>query len=61
MPITIDLEKDPFYLQAKREDAINLYKELNLPIEKIAKVLKVSPEKIEEWLRKEGLLKEGKD
>jgi len=62
MPITIDLEKDPLFLEGvektKREDVINLYKELNLPPEKIAKVLKVSVEKVKKWLKEEGLLKE---
>jgi len=64
MPITIDLEKDPFYLkgveQTKREDVINLYKELKLSIEEIAKVLKVPSEKVKEWLKEEGLISEPK-
>ena len=72
MPITIELEKDPLYkeglkrgleqgleqgleLKAK-EDAINLYKELKLPIETIAKVLKVEPQKVEEWLEEANLI-----
>ena len=56
MPLTIDketMEKHPLYkdgklegiregeLKAKREDILNLYKELNLEPEKIAKILKV--------------------
>jgi len=61
MPITIDLEKDPFYLQAKREDAINLYKATKWPIEKIAQIVNVSPKKVKKWLKEEGLLKEEKD
>jgi len=60
MPITV--EKHPLFLEGaektKREDVINLYKELNLPPEKIAKVLKVPPEKVKKWLKEEGLLKE---
>ena len=64
MPITIEVEKDPLYkeglqkgleLKAK-EDAINLYKELKLPVETIAKVLKVSKEKVEKWLKEAKLL-----
>ncbi len=62
MPITIDLEKDPLFLQGMekkaREDVINLYKELNLSPEKIAKVLKLPLEKVKKWLKEEGLLKE---
>ncbi len=61
MPITIDLEKDPFYLQAKKEVAINLYKTTKWPIEKIAQIVNVSPKKVEEWLKEEGLLKEKKE
>jgi hypothetical protein len=42
MPITIEVEKDPLYLEGlekgvektKREDVINLYKELKLPPQK---------------------------
>ena len=60
MPITIDLEKDPLYLQAKKEVAINLYKTTRWSIEKIAQIVKVSPQRVEQWLREEGLLKEEK-
>ena len=66
MPITIDIEKAPLFLKgvekglekSKREDVINLYKELNLPPEKISKVLKVPMEKVKKRLKEEGLLKE---
>ena len=60
MTITIDLEKDPLYLQAKKEVAINLYKTTRWSIEKIAQIVKVSPQRVEQWLREEGLLKEDK-
>ena len=60
MTITIDLEKDPLYLQAKKEVAINLYKTTQWSIEKIAQIVKVSPQRVEQWLREEGLLKEEK-
>ena len=63
MPITIiDVEKDPLYLRGMekkaKEDVINLYKELSLPPERIAKVLKLPKEKVLKWLKEEGLLKE---
>jgi predicted HTH domain antitoxin len=58
MSITIDLGKDPLYLQAKKEVAINLYKTTRWSIEKIAQIVKVSPQRVEQWLREEGLLKE---
>jgi len=61
MPITIDLEKDPFYLKAKKEDAIRLYRKLKLEIKEIAEILDISPRKIEEWLKEEGLLKDKQD
>ena len=60
MTITIDLEKDPLYLQAKKEVAINLYKTTQWSIEKIAQIVKVSTQRVEQWLREEGLLKEEK-
>jgi len=64
MPIIIEVEKDPFYKEglekglekAKKEDAINLYKETKWPLEKIAKVLNVSKEKVEKWLKEAKLL-----
>jgi hypothetical protein len=51
IPITIEVEKDPLYLEGlekgvektKREDVINLYKELKLPPQKIAKILTLPP------------------
>ncbi len=65
MPITIDLEKDPLFLEGMerglekkaREDVINLYKATRWSPEKIAEILKVSPEKVKKWLKEEGLLK----
>jgi len=59
MPITIDIEKDPLFLKgvekglekAKKEDVINLYKELKLPPEQIAKILKVSVDKVRKWIK----------
>ena len=64
MPITV--EKHPLFLeglekgveQKAHEDVINLYKELKLPSERIAKVLKVSLEKVKKWLKEEGLLED---
>jgi len=62
MPLTITeemMKQDPFFqkgkLEAKKEDILNLYRELQLPPEKIAKVLKVS----EDFVRK--VLKEAKE
>ncbi|WP_283400260.1 hypothetical protein [Desulfurobacterium pacificum] len=61
MPLTITeemMKQDPFFqkgkLEAKKEDIINLYRELNLPPEKIAKVLKVQEEFVKEVLKKES-------
>jgi len=58
MPLTITketMEKDPFFqegkLEAQREAILNLYKELNLPPEKIAKVLKVSKDFVKEIIQ----------
>jgi predicted transposase YdaD len=66
MPITITeemMKQDPFFqeglergvqkgkLEAKKEDIINLYRELHLPPEKIAKVLKVPLEFVKEVLK----------
>jgi transposase-like protein len=68
MPITINIEKDPLYLRGlkkgleegierkAKEDVINLYRELSLPPERIAKILKVSEQKVKQWLNEEGLL-----
>ena len=60
MPITIDLEKDPLFLQGMekkaREDAIKLYKKLRLKPEQIAEVLEIDEKKVKKWLKKEGLL-----
>ncbi len=67
MPITIiDIEKDPLYLRgvkkgselSKKEDAINLYKNLKLTPEQIAKGLNLPLEKVLKWLQEEGLLKD---
>ena len=62
MPITIDLEKDPLFLQGMekkaREDVINLYKATRWSPEKIAEILKVSPEKVKKWLKEEKLLRD---
>ena len=61
MPLTITremMEKDPFFqegkLEAQREAILNLYKELNLPAEKIARVLKVPEEFVKEVIKKEN-------
>jgi predicted transposase/invertase (TIGR01784 family) len=43
-------------LKAKKEDILNLYRELQLPPEKIAKVLKVSEEFVKEVLSEAGEL-----
>ncbi len=44
--------------EAKKQDAINLYKETKWSVEKIARILQVDPQKVEKWLREENLLKE---
>ena len=61
MPLTITremMEKDPFFqegkLEAQREAILNLYKELNLPAEKIARVLKVPEEFVKEVIEEEN-------
>jgi len=69
MPLTITeemIKQDPFFqeglergikegkLEAKKEDILNLYKELNLPPEKIAKVLKVSEDFVKEVIKSEN-------
>jgi len=62
MPLTITeemMKQDPFFqegiergkLEAKKEDILNLYRELQLPPEKIAKVLKVSEDFVREVLK----------
>ena len=66
MPLTITeemMKQDPFFqegiergiqkgkLEAKKEDVLNLYRELQLPPEKIAKVLKVSEDFVRETLK----------
>jgi len=69
MPLTITeemIKQDPFFqeglergikkgkLEAQREAILNLYKELNLPAEKIAKILKVPEEFVKEVIKKEN-------
>ena len=65
MPLTITEEmakQDPFYdlgykkgkEEAKKEIAKNMYFELKMPIEQIAKVLKVSTEFVEEIIKEEN-------
>ena len=65
MPLTITeemMKQDPFFqeglergkLKAQREAILNLYKELNLPPEKIAKVLKVSEDFVKEVIKREN-------
>ncbi|GAB6065076.1 hypothetical protein JCM9492_01680 [Aquifex pyrophilus] len=53
-------EKLPIYKEglekAKREDAINLYRELGLPPERIAKILNVPKDKAVKWLKEEKLI-----
>jgi len=69
MPITIDLEKDPFYLKgiekgvekAKKEVVIRLYEETRWTPEKIAKILRIPLEKVKAWLKEEGLTTENKE
>ncbi|NPA58548.1 MAG: hypothetical protein GXN94_04550 [Aquificae bacterium] len=73
MPLSITdemLEKNPFFqkgkqeglqegkLEAKKEAIVSIYKELNLPAEKIAKMLNVSQEFVEEVLKEKNLLKD---
>ena len=62
MPITIDLETDPLFLEgaekAKREDVIKLYKKLHLKPKQIAEILEIDEKKVKTWLKEEGLLKE---
>jgi DNA-binding transcriptional regulator YiaG len=40
--------------KTKRKDVINLYKELKLSPQKIAKILNVPEEKVKQWLKEEG-------
>jgi hypothetical protein len=61
MPLTITremMEKDPFFqegkLEAQKEAILNLYKELNLSPEKIAKVLKVPEEFVRKVIKTEN-------
>ena len=64
MPITIDLEEHPLYKEglekglekAKKEDAINLYRELKLSPEKIAKILNIPEETVIRFLKEEKLI-----
>jgi len=62
MPLTITeemIKQDPFFqeglergkLEAKKEDILNLYRELNLPPEQIAKILKVPEELVREVIK----------
>jgi hypothetical protein len=60
LPLTITkemMEQDPFFqegkLEAQKEAILNLHKELNLPAEKIAKVLKVPEEFVKKVLKEE--------
>ena len=52
------MEQDPFFqegkLEAQREAILNLYKELNLPAEKIARVLKVPEKFVKEVIEEEN-------
>jgi len=41
-----------------KKSAVNMYRELKLPIETIARVLKVDPQKVERWLKEADLLEE---
>jgi len=65
MPLTITeemIKQDPFFqeglqrgkLEAQKEAILNLYRELNLSPEKIAKVLKISEKFVEEVIRSES-------
>ena len=67
MPLTITeemIKQDPFFqeglergkLEAKKEDILNLYRELQLQPERIAKVLKVPEKFVKEVLKKAGEL-----
>ena len=61
LPLMINreiMEQDPFFqegkLEAQREAILNLYKELNLPAEKIARVLKVPEKFVKEVIEEEN-------
>ena len=61
LPLMINreiIEQDPFFqegkLEAQKEAILNLYKELNLSAEKIARVLKVPEEFVKEVIEKEN-------
>ena len=64
MPITFDVREHPLFKEglelgleeAKKQDAINLYKETKWSVEKIAKILQVNPQKVEKWLKEANLL-----
>ena len=70
MPITFDVREHPLFkeglevglkeglIEAKKQDAINLYKETKWSVEKIARILQVEPQKVKEWLKETNLLKE---
>ncbi len=63
MPITINLEDDPFYLEGKAEGmsaakktyVINSYKNLNLSPEQIASIVNDTAENVIAILQEEGL------
>ena len=66
MPITFDVREHPLFKEGLevgleeglKTSAINLYRELKLPIETIARVLKVDPQKVVKWLKEANLLEE---
>jgi len=70
MPITFDVREHPLFkeglevglkeglIEAKKQDAINLYKETKWSVEKIARILQVEPQRVKEWLKETNLLNE---
>jgi len=70
MPITFDVREHPLFKEGLevglkeglekglKESAVNMYRELKLPIETITKVLKVDPQKVEKWLKEADLLED---
>ena len=72
MPIIIELEKDPLFKEglkkglkqglelgleeAKKKDAINLYRKLKLTPKQIGEILEINPQKVKKWLKEANLL-----
>ena len=62
MPITFDVKKHPLFvdglMEAKKQDALNLYRKLKLTPKQIGEILEIDPKKVEKWLKEVNLLEE---